>query len=243
MGSVGEGMRRVYVLRRADARGRQPLIVWFHGYGTMTVASQEPWLAHMAERATVLFPVYNEPPFDRTTGGERLFPAAASGLRRAIARLRARDLVSTRKPVVGGYSLGGALAADYARAATQYGLPRPAGLYVVFAGRGLCGKRTRVPRQDGAIAARTRIVAIASRNDLLAGTCEAREIVRSARQVPAASKKLRLVRAFELGDHFAPTRFGPRERATFWAPLDRLRAQVAKNRKPAAQATRREDRR
>lgn len=76
--------------------------------------------------------------------------------------------------------------------------------------------------QPGEIGSRTRILTLASTHDLLAGTCEARAIVADAARVPASMKTLDLVRDFELGDHFAPTRSGPRERAEFWKPLDRL---------------------
>ena len=171
MGALGRGMERVYIMRRATATARQPLIVFFHGYGTATVAGQEPWLTHMAEEATVAWPVYDEAPFDGSTGAARMFPAAAAGLRAALARLQAERLVSKRDLVVGGFSLGGALAWDYAKAAARFDLPPPRALYVVFPGEGLCQHPARLPEQRGAIAHGVRVLAIASPNDLLAGTC------------------------------------------------------------------------
>lgn len=222
MGVVGAGARRVYVLRREAATGPQPLVIFFHGYGTATVAGQEPWLSHLTKRATVAWPVYAKPPFDGERGADEMFPSAADGLRKALRRLRARHLVSDGAPIVAGYSLGGALAADYAAAAPRFGLPRPSALYAVFPGRGLCGGRVRLPPQPGEIGSRTRILTLASTHDLLAGTCEARAIVADAERVPDSMKTLDLVRDFELGDHFAPTRSGPQERAEFWKPLDRL---------------------
>lgn len=226
VGAVGYGMQRVYVMRRAAARDRQPLIIFFHGYGTATVAGQEPWLTHMADRATLAWPVYDQPPFDGTTGATKMFPAAAAGLRTALSRLRATGLIASGDLVVAGYSLGGGLAADYAAAAPRFGLPRPRALYLVFPGRGLCHGRVRLPPQPGEIGPGTRILALASPNDLLAGTCTARAIVRAAVEVPASRKQLRLVRDYWVGDHFAPTRTGPQEQATFWRPLDRILAEI-----------------
>ena len=63
---------------------------------------------------------------------------------------------------------------------------------------------------------------LASNNDLLAGTCGGREMIREAVEVPDSRKQLRLIRDFEVGDHFAPTRSSRKEKKTFWQPLDRI---------------------
>ncbi len=227
IGSVGEGARRVYVMRSETAHGRQPLIIFFHGYGTATVAGQEPWLTHMAEHATVAWPVYAKPPFDARRGARRMFPSAAAGLRAALRRMRANHLVTPGSVVVAGYSLGGALAADYATSAQRVGLPQPRALYAVFPGRGLCNRRVRLPPQPGLIGPRTRVLALASPHDLLAGTCGARAILHRAARVPSSRKQLRIVRSFDVGDHFAPSRTGREEKATFWSPLDRIVAAIS----------------
>ena len=187
-----------------------------------TVAGQEAWLTHMADRATVAWPVYDQPPFDGSSGAQQMFPSAAAGLRIALHRLGANHLVERGGPVVAGYSLGGALASDYATSAQRVGLPRPRALYVVFPGRGLCNGRIRLPAQPGLIARKTRVLALASTHDMLAGTCGARAILHRAARVPPSEKRLRIIHRFSIGDHFAPSRTGAAERGTFWAPLDRI---------------------
>lgn len=236
IGSVGEGPRRVYVMRSETAHGPQPLIIFFHGYGTATVAGQEPWLTHMAERATVAWPVYDQPPFDARHGARQMFPSAAAGLKSALRRMRANHLVTPGSVIAAGYSLGGALAADYATSARRVGLPEPRALYAVFPGRGLCNGPVRLPPQPGLIGRRTRVLALASPHDLLAGTCGARAILHRAARVPQSRKQLHIVRRFDVGDHFAPTRTGPEEKATFWAPLDRIVAAISPARGADTQA-------
>lgn len=217
MGRVGEGANAVYVMRRADAPPDQPLLIWLHGYGTASVSSQERWLLHMTRRATVVFPVYTQYPFPvGPRFGQIAWPIIARALRRTLPKLE----YDPRKVVVGGYSLGGALANDYAVNWREEGLPKPYGLFAVFSGRALRTGDVYLPRQRGSISPDTDVVQMASRNDLLAGVREASFVI--AKTPKSAPRRLIIVRDYAYGDHFAPTRTGREERRIFWTPLDEL---------------------
>lgn len=221
MGRIGEGENATYVMRRSNAPKDQPLLIWLHGYGTNNVGSQEKWLTHMTRSATVLFPAYTKPPYPvGPRFGQIAWPIIARSLRRALARLE----YDPRKVVVGGYSLGGALANDYAVAWQAEGLPKPYGLYSVFSGRALKRGRVYLPRQQGRIAPQTDVVQVASVHDLLAGTREASFVI--AKTPRSAPRRLIIIRDFAYGDHFAPTRVNLREQRLFWRPLDQLVARV-----------------
>lgn len=218
MGRVGEKENAVYVMRRVDAPADQPLLIWLHGYGTNHVGSQERMLTHITRRATIVFPAYTKPPFPvGPRFGQIAWPIVARSLRQALPRLE----YDPQKVVVGGYSLGGALANDYAVAWRQERLPKPYGLYSVFSGRALKRGEVYLPRQQGSISPDTEVVEVASPNDLLAGTREASFMIAKAAESDAP-RRLIIIREFAYGDHFAPTRTGGREQALFWLPLDRL---------------------
>lgn len=217
MGRLGEGENAVFVMRRVNAPKDQPVVIWLHGYGTNNVGSQERWLTHITRRATVVYPVYTRPPFPvGPRFGQIAWPIIARALRRTLPELD----YDPRKLIVGGYSLGGTLANDYAIGWEAEGLPRPYGLYSVFAGRRLEGGQVYMPRQQGELAPQTDVVQVASPNDLLAGTREASFMIAKAPR--SAPRRLILVREYAYGDHFAPTRTGRAEQERFWVPLDRL---------------------
>lgn len=222
MGRVGEAENAVYVMRRANAPESKTLLIWLHGYGTNHVGSQERWLFHMTRNATVVFPAYARPPFPvGQRFGQLAWPLTARALRTALPKLN----YDPRRVVVGGFSLGGTLANDYAVGWEAEGLPKPYGLYSVFPGRARPdGGEVFVPRQEGEVSPQTDVVQVASPNDLLAGTREASfMIAKTPREAP---RRLILIRDFEFGDHFAPTRVGLREQDRFWRPLDELIARV-----------------
>lgn len=217
MGRVGEGANAVLVMRRVDAPPDQPLVIWLHGYGTASVSSQEKWLLHMTRRATVVFPIYTQFPYPvGPRFGQIAWPIVARALRRTLPKLE----YDPRKVIVGGYSLGGALANDYAVNWREERLPKPYGLFSVFSGRALQTGDVYLPRQRGSISADTDVVQMASRNDLLAGVREASFVI--AKTPRAAPRRLIIVREYAYGDHFAPTRTGREERRIFWEPFDAL---------------------
>lgn len=217
MGRIGKGENAVYVMKRADAPPDQPLLIWMHGYGTNSVGSQEKWLTHMTRKATVVFPAYTKPPYPvGPRFGQIAWPILARSLRQALPKLE----YDPQKVIVGGYSLGGALANDYALGWRAEGLPKPYGLYAVFSGRALKKGAVYLPRQRGSISPDTEVVEVASVYDLLAGTREASFMM--AKAPKSAPRKLIIIRQFAYGDHFAPTRTGLAEQRRFWVPLDRL---------------------
>lgn len=234
MGRLGEGENATYVMRRPGAPADQPVLIWFHGYGTNHVGSQERWLTYMTRRATVLFPAYTRPPFPvGARFGQIAWPIVARSLRRTLAQLD----YDPRRLIVGGFSLGGTLANDYAVAWRAEGLPKPYGLYSVFSGRRLKrGGTYFVPRQRGVMSPDTDIVQVASKNDLLAGTREASFVLAKAPR--SAPRRLILIREYEYGDHFAPTRVTRAEQRLFWLPLDRLIDRVNRRADRAEQAAR-----
>ena len=144
-----------------------------------------------------------------------------------LAALRialARPGLDTGSLVVAGHSAGGARAADYAALARTARLPVPRAIFALYPGRRL----PRVP--DGLpeipprrIASGTRILALASQTDGIVGTGTARELVDGATRADA---RLVLVEDPAVGDHQAPLRTGAAARRAFWAPLDRLIANV-----------------
>ena len=214
---VGRGVRAAVVLRARRTAPTAPVVVFLHGWGAVDSELYGPWLRHLARRgATVVFPIYQQPPFiDVRTPLRNVRAAVRGGLRR----------IGRHGPMVAaGHSAGGALAADLTASARAAGLPVPVAVYAVYPGRSLeafPGTRldgptlSRIPR-------RTRILALASPRDRVVGTATAREIVARATRVPAARRALRIIRDPALGDHRAPLGAGPRARRTFWAPLDRL---------------------
>ena len=217
MGRVGEGANAVFVMRRVDAPPDQPVLIWMHGYGTASISSQEQWLLHMTRRATVVFPVYTQSPFPvGPRFGQVAWPIIARALRRTLPKLQ----YDPQKVIVGGYSLGGALANDYAFNWRAEGLPMPYGLFAAFSGRRLEGGDIYLPRQEGELSPKTDVVQMASVDDLLAGTREASFMISKAPKT--APRRLIIIRNYAYGDHVAPTRTGREERKRFWRPLDQL---------------------
>jgi acetyl esterase/lipase len=221
---VGRGVRAAVVLRRPRTAADAPVVVFLHGWSGVDPALYGPWLRHLVRGgATVVFPVYQQPPFvDVRTP----LVSAHAGLRSALRRIgRHGPLVAV------GHSAGGALAADLAASARSAALPAPAAVYAIYPGRSLAAFPVRL---DGPPPSRTprrtRILALASPRDRVVGTETAREIVAGATRVPASRRTLRIVREPAVGDHLAPLRAGPRERRTFWVPLDRLLRQASGSR-------------
>jgi hypothetical protein len=103
-------------------------------------------------------------------------------------------------------------------------LPPARAVLAVYPGRAIEG--VEGPRLaevgGGAIPARTRVLALASRGDTTVGTRWARRIVQTAARVPRPRRTLRLVTDPAAADHLAPTRADAAARRTFWAPLDAL---------------------
>ena len=210
---VGEGPTGATILRARDAPPGRPVVVFLHGWGATDTDVYGDWLAHLAQRATVIYPTYQEPPFVDTV----------SPLTNAILGIRAAlEVVDVPRAglIVAGHSAGGALAADYAASARAAGLPVPVAVYSVYPGRALVDVPARIPAVDPArIPPSVRLVVLAGDDDETVGARFARETARGATRTDVT---YRLVRADAVDDHLAPLRSGPAERRAFWAPLDRL---------------------
>ncbi|HET8951983.1 MAG TPA: alpha/beta hydrolase fold domain-containing protein [Solirubrobacteraceae bacterium] len=215
--TAGRGVQQSTIIR-PDTAGPFPVVVFLHGWGAPDPGFYRPWLEHLARRGNaVVYPRYQD----------SFVQPPRQALGNVLAALRialARPGLDTGSLVVGGHSAGGALAADYAALARTAGLPVPRAIFAVYPGRRL----PRIP--DGLpeipprrIAAGTRILALASDADGIVGTGTAREIVHGATRADA---RLVLVEDPAVGDHQAPLRTGAAARRAFWAPLDRLIANV-----------------
>ncbi len=213
---VGRGVRAALVARPDEPSPDAPVVVFLHGWSGVDPANYRAWLRHLVRGgSTVVYPVYQQPPFIDVRTPLRNIRAA---VRAALARIGPHGPL-----VAAGHSAGGALAADLAASARAAGLPVPAAVYAVYPGRSLGDfpvrlsgpSLSRIPRS-------TRVVALGSPTDQVVGTATARETIAGATRVPASRRTLRLVRDRAVGDHLAPQRDGARVRRTFWRPLDRL---------------------
>jgi acetyl esterase/lipase len=211
---VGSGARGAAIFRPRDARPKQPVVVFLHGWLAVDPALYGPWIAHLVHGgATVIYPSYQEAPFLDTVSP---LPNTLVALRLAFEQVK----VAPGRLVVAGHSAGGALAADYAASARAAGLPAPAAVFSVYPGRSLRGISLRIPTVSARhIAAGTRVLALAGADDRVVGSRVARTIARTATRARAT---LRIVRDRRVDDHGAPQRFGAASRLVFWAPLDRL---------------------
>ncbi|HVE68650.1 MAG TPA: hypothetical protein VNB64_08735 [Solirubrobacteraceae bacterium] len=228
---VGEGARGGVVLRPARP-GRLPVVVFLHGYQAIDPENFAAWLDHLARRGNVVvYPRYQDP----DTAPARFLGNALPAIRAGLALTP----VDRGSLVVAGHSAGGALSSDYAAIAAAARLPRPVAVFAAQPGRYL-GIPQRIPRVDPRrIDPRTRLLVLAGDDDGVVGTAEARRAVRLATRVPASRRRFVLVRHPEADDHGSPLRTDAAARRFYWAPLDRLLADVRRWRPGSSASTRR----
>lgn len=218
---VGSGPRGATIFRPQGRRGPLPGVIFIHGWMAIDPANFAPWIRHLVRRGNVvIYPAYQTP----VTGTRRFLANALAGIRAALRRVKIRPGTL----VVTGHSAGGALAADYAAVAAANGLPRPVGVYAVYAGRRVRGVPFfSIPAADGSrIAPDTEIESLGGADDRTVGTEAARAIVRDADRVAPARRRYVLIRDPAVAGHAAPLDSSPVARRTFWAGLDALIARA-----------------
>lgn len=210
----GEGPGRVTVIRRADAEGSLPLVLFLHGWGATEPRFYGPWVEHLARTGNaVVFPRYQdsfaEPP-------PQVLGNTIVGVRTALEEIDAE----AGSLVVAGHSAGGALAADYAAIARSVDLPEPRAVLSIYPGRKFRGIRFAIPAVDpGRIPAGTRLVVLSGADDRVVDPRDARAIYEGA---DAARRSFEVVRAPGASDHIGPQRDTPVARRVFWRRLDEL---------------------
>jgi acetyl esterase/lipase len=215
--TVGRGARSAAIVRRAGARGPQPVVLFFHGWGIVDAAAYRRWIRHLAALGnTVVVPRYQR---DADADPRRVRGHALAGIDRALERVS----VAPGQLVVAGHSAGAALAVDYAATAGAHGLPRPVAIFAVYPGRRIRGYPAGIPQADvERIPATTHLTVLASSADAVVGSQPARELVRAATVIPPSRRRLVMVTAAEAAGHYAPTGSSKAVRRAFWRPLDRL---------------------
>ena len=220
---VGIGPQGAAIFRGPASTGETrpgSVVIFLHGWVAIDPARYGPWIAHLVRSgATVIYPAYqSKPTYDTITPLANVL----AGVRAALAHVQ----LAPGRLVVAGHSTGGALAADYAAAATVNGLPAPAAVFSVYPGRKLHHLPVPIPAVDPSLVAPgTRVLAYAGERDTAVGSGTAERIVAGAAQAHAT---LRIIRDDAVDDHSAPRRFDGAAQRTFWAPLDQLVAATAR---------------
>jgi len=222
---VGRGARGAAVVRPSELEGPQPGVVLLHGWGEVERSDYRGWIRHLAQAGnTVIVPRYQR---SAQSPPDRVLANALAGVRSSLRRAP----IAPGSLVVAGHSAGAALAADYAGSARREGLPRPRAVFAAYPGRIILGYPGGIPAVDpSAISARTRILAMAGANDRVVAQAPARELIRSAVNVPTRRKRFILVQDPAVDDHGGPQRAGRAARRIFWARLDRLIALARRSR-------------
>lgn len=213
----GHGASKVWLITPKHGSPRS-VVVFIHGWtATSPFDWHQPWLDHLvANGSAVLFPAYQAGRSDDT------FTSTPSALRAGlVSGFRALD--KPRLPVVAaGYSVGGALAFEYATRAAAWKLPRPAAVISIFP----VDPRQVDPGLLGLAPVKVRLLILVGDRDEIAGDAGARALWRWLAPIPADLKSYRLLRSKPKGLFFSHEALkdvrDPAVRTTFWTPLDRL---------------------
>lgn len=192
-------------------RDPDAIVVFLHGWTDLDPGLYRPWVEHLAARGdAVVFVDYQasllSSPADMLAGTER-------GVRGGIAAARAAG--ATGPVVAAGFSLGGALAVQYAALATRWNAESPAAVYGVFPAP-ILSDEPLPPVPPG-----TAITLVVGDRDSVVGDAGAADLV--ARVAPHPVEVVSLVSTDEADyGHLAPRTDAPYVRETIWAPLDRI---------------------
>ena len=212
----GEGPGRVTVIRRADASGPQPLVLFLHGWGATEPRFYRGWIEHLARAGNaVIYPRYQDSVAEPPT---QVLGNALVGIRIALGALDAEP----GSLVVAGHSAGGGLAADYAAIAPRADLPEPRAVLSVYPGRAFQGIPFAIP-PAGPVPDGVELVVMTGADDRVVDPRDARAILDGA---ATRDRRLETIRAPGASDHLGPQRDTAIARATFWARLDALIAEA-----------------
>lgn len=187
------------------------VVVFLHGWTDLDPGLYRPWIEHLTGRGdAVVFVDYQasllSTPDDMLAGAER-------GIRAGLSAARAAGADGPVAAV--GYSLGGALAVQYAARASAWGVEEPAAVYGVFPAPILDDARLpAVPRA-------TSITLVVGDRDSVVGAAGAADLVE--RVAPHPVEVVELVSDGERDyGHLAPRTDAPYVRETIWAPFDAI---------------------
>lgn len=175
--TVGSGARGAALLWLAGRRPPRDTIVFLHGLQPLPPYFYGAWLRHLAaEGNTIIYPVYQDLRTKPKAFRANAIAGISAGLRAAHADPNAL--------VVIGYSIGGALAFDYAAVARNRSLPAPRAVLAFYPARNPPGGE--IPGANPAhIPTRTLLEAVSGPGNVLPnGDAQARAMLRSASQVP-----------------------------------------------------------
>jgi dienelactone hydrolase len=211
------GVTGATVIRPNDTK-RHPVLIFFHGYGSVSPQAYAAWTAHLAhEGFYVIYPTYQGPGVKQSQTLQNAIQGVVGALKLGFQA----KLVQPGKVVVVGHSAGATLAADYASGAAGIGLPAARIVYSVYPGTKLPGWTSSIPIvRFSKMPADTRLRVLVGATDATVGQATGQLIYDRAKKV--TDKQLITVTAKVVSDHTGPYLTGPGAQKAFWAPLDQL---------------------
>lgn len=213
----GNGASRAWLIIPRHSAPRS-VVVFIHGWtATSPFDWHQPWLDHLvAGGSAVIFPAY------QAGNADDSFTSTPAALRRGLVA----GFGALHRPglpvIVAGYSVGGALAFDYAAHAAAWKLPRPAALVSIFPVDPLqvdAGLLDLPPPKQ-------RTLVLVGDRDEVVGDTGAKAFWRWLAPLPGGLKTYRLLRTTTTGPVFMHEALkdlhNPTVRKAFWAPLDGL---------------------
>jgi len=212
--SFGSGARAYWLYEPAAPKPAQaPLIVFNHGWGSMSPQPYRAWIDHLVKRGNiVVYPVYQD---SLRTPVADFTPNAIAAVLDAIRRLQ-REPGHVRpqldKFAIAGHSMGAEVSANMAALWESAGLPRPRAVMCVEPGKTwTLSRRIAAQLVDlSRIPPDTLLLAVAGDRDNLAREVDAKRIFRESTRVPLANKDFVLLVSDDHGqpaltaNHFAP---------------------------------------
>ena len=213
----GHGAGRAWLIVPRHSRPRS-VVVFIHGStATSPFDWHQPWLDHLlAGGSAVIFPAY------QTGEADDVFTSTPAALRTGLVA----GFGALHRPglpvVVAGYSVGGALAFEYAAHAAAWKLPKPAALVSIFPVDPLQVD----PGLLDLAPSRQRTLVLVGDRDEVVGDAGAKAFWRWLAPLPKPLKTYRVIRTTATGPVFMHEALkdlrDPAVRKAFWAPLDSL---------------------